>query len=240
MKRGNTILLVMTFCFFNGFSFATVKVSHITGDVKVRRGLDEGWQRAGVGMLLEDIDSILSGEVSRVVLELPEGVVFTLGGNAVIDIGDLRKITERDLFLYLTSQKINRIERSGKESKIHIENVSVVRGEKKMSTLSEVYSKPSSHMREQETNGAKALYSQGFYPNTIIKLYKIIEKYPTAEDDGEIHLFLGQSFEKVDEPGRALEAYQKVLKQAEKGDNESKRIVQQASAAIQRLKEFQD
>ena len=209
--------------------------------LEIGPGRDEGWQRAGVGMLLEDIDSILSGEVSRVVLELPEGVVFTLGGNAVIDIGDLRKITERDLFLYLTSQKINRIERSGKESKIHIENVSVVRGEKKMSTLSEVYSKASSHMRELETNGAKALYSQGFYPNTIIKLYKIIEKYPDAEDDGKIQLFLGQSFEKVDEPGRALEAYQKVLKQGEKGDtDESKRIVQKASVAIQRLKEFQD
>jgi hypothetical protein len=175
--RKEMIQLFLGIFLLIGFStYADVKISRIIGDVKVRRGLEENWQRAMSGMILEDIDTILSGEASQVVLELSEEIIFILGGNAVLDIGDLKKITERELFLYLTSQKINKIERSGDEPKIHIENVSVVRGERKVTSITQIDPTDLYSMCQLEINGVKALYTQEFYPNAIIKLYKIIEK----------------------------------------------------------------
>ncbi len=237
MRKKMIQLFLGIFLLIGFSSYADVKISRIIGDVKVRRGLEENWQRAKSGMILKDIDTILSGEASQVVLELSEEIVFSLGGNAVLDIGDLKKITERELFLYLTSQKISKIERSGDEPKIHIENVSVVRGERKITSITQIEPTDLYSMWQLEINGVKALYTQEFYPNAIIKLYKIIEKYPNHDDNGEAHFILGQSFERVNEPGRAIDAYQTVLNKIKsRNDRQSKKIIEQTNEAIQRLK----
>lgn len=235
MKK-RTMMIIVLMCSLAAAAVASVKVTYIAGNVKVRCGLDEDWKLAKSGMLLEDVDTILSGEASKVVLMLPEGMRFTLNSNAILDIGDLRKITERELFLYLTSQKINRIESSGQDVKIHIENVSVVRGEKKEAVPNAVKG-GISNMRQLETNGAKALYTQGFFPNAIIKLYAIISKYPEKKNHVEIYYLLGQSFEKVNEPGRALDAYQMALNMTQDDDiSVSGSMVKRIMNAVERMK----
>jgi len=231
-----TMTAIFLICSLAAIASASVKVTAISGEIKVRCGLDETWKPARTGMLLEDVDTILSGEASRVVLTLPEGVRFSLNSNTILDIGDLRKITERELFLYLTSRKVNRIERSGRDVKIHIENVSVVRGERK-EIPSDGVKNGLANMRQFETNGARAMYRQGLFPNAIIKLYTIISKYPEKKNHIEIYYLLGQSFEKVSEPGRALDAYQSALKITEDDNiSVSGSLVGRISNAVERLK----
>ena len=225
------ILLVSQFC----FASSAVKIKQVQGDVKVRQGLEEVWHPAGQGLILKTIDTILTGEKALVTLELEEGLTFKLGSNAILDVGDLRKITEQELFLYLTSQKVGRIQ-APKQGSLHIENVSVVRGSR-VGSDSEDRTMAYTKNYQLELNGAKALQSQAYFANAIVKLYKIKQKYPTVKTHGEIDFCLAQAFEQVGQSGRAVDAYREAVVCAEKDpDANSTRIKQLSTEAISRLK----
>jgi len=240
MQNKPFLMVVSLLCFQITYPTTDVRIRNFKGDVKVRRGLEEAWNLVGTGMLLEDIDSILTGEVSEVVLVIDGERLFTLGGNSILDISDLRKITDRELFLYLMSQKLKNIERPTGESKLRIENIGVVRAERKGVQTEAEDKAAASDVWRYEVNGARALYEQSYYPNAIVKLHKILERYATVDDGGEIHLYLGRSFEAIDESGRAIDAYRQVLERAKTSSVDSSRInryVAAASEAIERLKE---
>ncbi|MFQ5633367.1 MAG: tol-pal system YbgF family protein, partial [bacterium] len=191
------------------------KIVKMSGEVKVRKGLDENWSAAHIGMLLDDIDTILTLEASIVVLKLQSGETFRLASNAIVDIGDLRKITERELFLFLMSQKMDKMKPNDEKAKLRITNVSVVRAANK-ATKSKTGSRTTIENRQwlQEMNGAKAMYFQSFYPNAIMKLHKILQKNPDMEQCCEIFFYLAKSYEEIDKPGRALQAYRIVVANA--------------------------
>lgn len=215
------------------------EIVKMSGDVKVRRGLDENWSAAHIGMLLKDIDTILTLEASEVVLKLSSGEAFRLESNAVVDIGDLRKITERELFLFLMSQKMDKIKPREEKAKLRITNVSVVRAENKAEISTNQKNTENEQLWVQETNGAKAMYFQDFYPNAIVKFHKIIQKHPELEQCSEIYFYLAKSYEEIDEPGRALEAYRIVVATAENdfcSTEDRELMVSEASSAIKKLK----
>ena len=212
-----------------------VKISGISGEVKVRRGVEENWQRAAAGMLLEEIDSILTGEAATVTLETQDGTTFRLGSYAILDIADLRKITEREMFLYLMSQKVNQIPARPEKAKLRVGNVSAIHGESKSGTARNKSAPDESQSWKQETNGTQALYEQGYYPNAVVKLHKVLAKYPNVEDCGEIHFNLGRAFEALNKSGQAIDAY-KVALELLCDDDASKQRVDDARRAIERLK----
>lgn len=234
------ILITFLIAIQSVWAVPDVRVRSVRGNVQVRRGLDETWKPAETGMLLQNIDTILTGEVSEVVLVLDNGNTFTLGGFSILDIGDLRRISERELFLYLMSQKLKRIEYQGDSTKIPVTDIAVVRAENKNVQVSTASSKPSEANWQLEMNTAKALHVQRFYPNTIVKLHKIMSKYTLLDDDGEIQYLLGRTFEVINEPGRALDAYQAAVEQIEDLDSPSRSAMNRADEcrkAIERLKE---
>lgn len=216
---------------------STIKIQLIKGDVRVRRGLDETWLPAGVGMDLEAMDTIFSGEASEVVLILEDGSRFILGGNAVLDISDLDRITERQLFLYLMSQKVGRLNVPESSQKIHITNVSVVRGSQITSdSLDQTFTQSRNWVLE--LNGAKALHHAKYYTNAIIKYCKILERYPSIDDEGEVYFLMGQSFEEIQEKGRAFDAYQKALERIGSSpfSQQSKQRKLQIQEAMEKIK----
>jgi hypothetical protein len=183
-----------------------VRIVRLRGDVRVRRGMEETWVPAGAGMLLKPLDTIFTGEASEAVLSMEDGSRFTLGGNAVLDAGDLRRITERQMFLFLMSQKVGRLTAPDSTAPLHIANVSVVRGsDKRVEAGSSTAADERGWVREK--NGARALFDAGYVTNTVVKLHKIMQRYPLADDHGEIQFSLGQAFEALNETGRALDSY---------------------------------
>ena len=90
-----------------------------------------------------------------------------------------------------------------------------------------------------ETNGAKALFLHKYYPNAIVKFHGILQKYPDTNTCGEIQLYLGRSFEAINENGRALDAFETVI-EAQNTNNCASSLSaawkQEAALAIQRLK----
>ena len=239
MKRW--ILIIAAICLLAQPAVAEtrVKIISIIGDVYVRRGLDEDWQNARFGLLLEDIDTILTGEAAEVILQLDGGDRFTLGPNAILDISDLRKITERDLFLFLMSQKVNRIERRDTRSKLQNERISVVRAERKEMPSGKAPEEADSRSWKREINGANALFDHRLYTNAIVKYHKILDKYPSNAEAGRTYFYLGKSFEAIDEPGRAVDAFQTALKRIEEArttDRALRSMEAEANEAVRRLK----
>jgi len=214
---------------------SSVKIVKMSGEVKVRRGLNEAWNPARPGLLLEEIDTILILE-GQAELEIDEGVIFRLASNSILDIGDLRRITKREMFLLLMSAKIDNLNPRTEKTQLRVGNVSVVHGESKAESI-EISKNQDSQLWMQEFNGAMALYEHEYYTNTIVKLNKILRKHSDINDCGKIHYNLGVTFEKLNEPGQALDAYQLVLERGQDcvGAENSARI-DNARDAIERLK----
>lgn len=236
MRLKNLIPLLIFFLANVNLYALEAKIVRISGEVKYRQGVEETWNRGQVGIILKEIDTILTGEGGEVILEIRDGLTFRLGANAILDIADLRRITEQELFLYLTRQKIERIERDGKKSKLQVSNVSAIHGTSQ-DTLNTKPDLPAVNLWEQESNGAKALFNQQYFPNTIIKLHKILSRYPDVNDCGELHCYLGQSFEALDQPGQALDAYQTVIEKSEENSCANLKWQEIAREGIERLKQ---
>jgi len=214
------------------------KISAFKGEVKIRRGVEETWLLAKKEMILEEIDTILTGEGAEVTIEI-EGVgSFILGGRAVIDISDFRAISEKELFLFLMSNKIKKIEPTGDRTKLRIGNVSVIHGEQKADDSTEAGAAISAERWILEFNGATSLYQQKYYTNTIVKLIKIISNNTDVQDCGKIHFYLGKSFEAINQKGQAIDAYELVIQRSQEqncAEADTENRVAEAHSAIERL-----
>ncbi|MCP4581913.1 MAG: hypothetical protein GY839_09855, partial [candidate division Zixibacteria bacterium] len=90
-----------------------------------------------------------------------------------------------------------------------------------------------------EANCARDLFDHEYYPNTIIKLHKIIEKNTAIEDCGRIHFYLGKSYEALAKTGQAIDAFQETINRTKETDcqnAEAIKRVDEARKAIERLK----
>lgn len=216
-----------------------VKVVQSSGDVKVRYGLDEEWQPVSIGSILKDIDTILTGEKSEALLKFESGTTFKLGSNAVLDIGDLRKIYEKELFLYLMSKKVESMEPGYEKTPLRIGNVSVVHGESKEKKDDETSIKSDRNWAQLELNGAFALQNQGYYPNAVIKLHNILDKYTETIDPGKVYFNIAGSLEALEMYGQAIDAFEVVIDtygQKTNIDAEGKKRFITSQEAVERLK----
>lgn len=234
--------LLLAFAIITG-SLATlsaqVTIVKLSGEVKIRRGLQEEWKGAGVGILLEDIDTILTGERGEVVLALRDGSQFTLGANAMLDIGDLRTIGEKELFLYLTKQKVNRLEKRDGSQRIRLSPVSVVHGldndEEQQSATAR-----SLAVGEPAKNGIRALYHQGYFPNTIFKVDRLMKDGWTFNDCGEFQFYLGKSFQEMNRTGQAIETFRSVIDLGANTNCESSQWVKVSQQAVENIQQNQE
>jgi hypothetical protein len=183
-----------------------VKIIEVKGDVHIRQGVEETWQTAKPGILLEDIDSILSGKNGRAVLETDDGRRFELSSNSQIDIADLRQLSNEELFLHLMKEKLKKIGTRQGKTPLRVGTVSAVHG----SSQDSLQNSPAIEMvvdPEPVLNGIRDLFIQDYYPNTILKIHRFIDLYPVTSDCGELSYYLGRSFEELQQPGQAMEAY---------------------------------
>lgn len=240
MKSRNVVkwllVMIIAFSFISQNAIAMdARVIKMSGEVKVRRGVEEFWQPASLGVFLKNIDTILTGENGEVLLEIQGGYHFHLGPNSILDIADMRKISEQELFLYLMREKVSKVEKRTQKTPIRIGNVSVVHGSYQ-DTVKEEISGISDELRERVKNGIRALFTQEFYPNTILKIHDMINNYHPSDDCGELHYYLGSSFEALNKPGQAMESYEAAIEISKASGCSSSKWVLEANQGIDRLK----
>jgi hypothetical protein len=238
MIRKLFLIFIVIVSYQLSFAANQVKIAGINGDVNVRRGVEETWQTAILGMLLDEIDTIQTGENSQVTLKIESGKIFKLNSVAQIDISELRRVSEKEMQLYLMSKKIGKIEKKKDKTPLRVGNVSVVHGLKATENKASV-NNVEENLWRKEANGAKALFDYKYYTNTVIKLNKILSRYSSRNDCGEIHYYLGRSFEVLKKKGQAIDAYEVVINSYEKMDcsnADAVRWYEQARKSIKKLK----
>jgi TolA-binding protein len=217
---------------------ADVTIIEAKGKIMVRFGIEESWQKAQIGSTLKDIDSILSGEDGRVTLQLVDGSRFDLGSNAVLDIADIREIQQRELFMYLMSQKIDKLETPNDNPQMQVGNVSIIHGAAKQVKKTAENDTAREDWYPYEINGALALYNHNYFPNTIIKFIKIQNKYNSDRDNGKIDYYIGKSFEALNDMAQARDAYQRALDKYKKSNDSPSQEhawVSEARLSLERL-----
>jgi hypothetical protein len=207
-----------------------------TGSVQVRRGLDEQWLLTHNGAVLREMDSIATGPESQVTLHSSEGTAFTLGANAMIDMADLRRITEQEMFLFIMSQKIEKLAAPGKKTGLEIGSVSVIHGDNK---AVDATARVDAVALVKEMNGAQALQQQRFFTNAVVKYHKLLPQDRQPLRQSLIRYELGCCFEQLQQPGQALDAFQtaqNILEQQVSPSEESRNQLVRVQAAVSRLK----
>jgi len=234
------LIITLSLCMISLIVAApAVSIIKLSGEVRVRYGVEEEWNLATASMSLRDIDTILTGENGEVILKLEDGSTFTMSQNAVLDIADLRTVQEKDLFVFLMSQKIRKIEPRNGKTKLRVGSVSVVHGAAQANTDSAQKDSSQSNWSDQETNGALSLFKQEYYPNTIIKLHKILDKYSSLKSKGRLFFYIAKSFEALEMTGQAKDSYQIVIDFYQEQDSlstEDKKFFDDAKVAKERLK----
>lgn len=206
MLKKSAFLIAILICTTLASAIADVKILSISGDVKIRRGIEESWQQAHADVLLKETDTILTGKKSSAELHLDNGEVLKLKSDTMLDIFEMRKVSEQQLFIYLMSLKVKGIEPLQEKTKIRVGIVSVIHGESKTDAGQSDRINGPSDFSMQEKNGANALYSNELYPNAIIKMHKILIKYSFLDECGELHYYLAKSFQAMSKKGQALDA----------------------------------
>jgi hypothetical protein len=205
MKSMCAILLVLL---LSGLSAAqpAAHIVSLQGSVQIRRGLDEAWQLAAAGMPLEVIDTILTGERSQVILKTADGASLKLGANIILDIADVRRLSEQEMFLWLMSQKIDQLPPRQEKTPLRFGQITSVHGEEKGRQT------PASGDRfprwRAQVNGALALLENDYRTNAVVTCHKILRRFPEQPDCGEVHFYLGSALESLSQNGQAVEAYQ--------------------------------
>jgi hypothetical protein len=168
-----------------------------------------------------------------VTLELEDGMRFKLGANAVLDVDDIRKIQQRELFMYLMSQKIDHLDVKDENTPVKVGNVSIVHGDSKQVQNSVDSDSKKEDWYILEINGAMALYDQQYFPNTIIKFIKIQNKYDPEWDMGKIDYYIGKSFEALNDQGQAQDAFKRALDEY----NQTKEVLSKEQAWVSDARE---
>lgn len=212
--------------------FAEAQLETVLGDVQVRRGVEEEWSPAAVGIDLDDIDTILTLE-GNATLKLADGSSFKLGPRSILDIGDLRRISRREMFLLVMSQKVQNIKPRERSSQLEVENVSSVHG-LQQSTAPKRQPSSTNEAWKRELNAAVAMYQQQLYPNSVVKLHKLLGRHADILDCGEVYLYLGKSFEALDERGQAIDFYHAAVDKSGSCEN-GEEIAHEARQAQLRL-----
>jgi len=206
-------ILIVLILFLIQIHFAfEARIIEASGEVKIRRGIEENWQTGTVDLLLEEIDTIWTGEDGNVVLQLDDGRKFKLRPSSMLDIVDLKKIEEAELFLTLMKMKVGKLKQNGEKTPLRLGTVSVVHGSSQDTSQVPV-TEVAQDWETPAINGIRDLFSQAYYPNTVLKIEKFYGLYQTVDDCGELHYYLGYSYEKLDQSGQATDAYQKALQE---------------------------
>ncbi len=217
----------------------SIKIISTKGEAKVRFGLEEEWKSAVTGINLKEIDTIFTGEGGEIILLLEGGKKFVLGNNSLLDIGDLREIQEKELFLFLMSKKVENIEPRNGKTKLRIGNISSVYGEDQSNSDTINVKNSVNSISKKEINGAIALYVQQYYTNTLYKLHTLLDKYKSAISVGRINFYIAKAFEAIDKKGQAMDSYQNVIdnfKESDSLNNENRYYLSESIIALNNLK----
>ncbi len=209
---------------------ADVKIVTVKGEVAVRRGAEEVWLPAKAGDLLKPEDSMRSGKNASATISVDGVKELSLPEMVIIDISDIRVLTQEELLLKLAMEGIRSIPSNNNKEDITIPKTTTIHGSDKG-----VRSKGSTMNKESFLlllNGTKVLYRHGFYATSVLRAKEVFRLDPSLQKRIDVRLMVADAFEKVQLSGEALTEYVSLSK--EKLSANERKIVENKIAELKK------
>jgi hypothetical protein len=213
-----------------------VVVKKVQGDVTVRHGVTETWTTIADGDVLRPDDTMRTGKRGGAVIVTSSAgakgagqKTITVPPEVIVDISDIRELSQEELMLKLTMEKVRASSYQWKNDELHIPNAAAVHGADRSPESSTVTDATTGVF---QMNGARLLYNNGFYATCALKGLEVFRQYPALGAGFENHFLVAQALEKANLRGEALGEYGALS--AQEGLTPDQRAV--IAAKIERLR----
>lgn len=175
------------------------------GDVFVRHGVTETWTKVAIGDVLKPDDTMKTGKRGSALLVVNGSKRMTLPAEVIVDVSDIRNLSQEELMLKLTMQKVRSSSYEWKNDQMNVPNAAVVHGADRTPPVP--LTENGLEIGRLEWNGTKVLFDNGYYSTSALKAMDVLRRYPSLGDKFENRLLVAQALEKANLRGEALSEY---------------------------------
>ncbi|MBI5471459.1 MAG: hypothetical protein HY961_03850 [Ignavibacteriae bacterium] len=201
-----TALLILFFVTTKLFGGEQIVLQKVQGDVTVRAGVTETWSKLSAGHSLNPDATVKTGAQSSAVILLPSSnKKISLPPEVIVDISDIRELTQEELMLKLTMEKVRASSYQWKGRELNLPNETAMHGDPK--DQKQALSETDPKVGVMEMNGIKrVLFDNGFYSTSALKALDVLRRYPALKKF-ENRLLIAESLEKSNLKSEALNEY---------------------------------
>jgi hypothetical protein len=207
-----TIVLMLILVVACGVARAaeSIIIQHADGEVSVRHGVAEVWNKVVPGDVLRPNDTMRTGKGGNVVLLVQWGTAATskkmsLPPHVIVDMSDIRDLTQEELMLKLTMEKVRGSSYQWKNDGMVIPDAAVVHGANNATAAP--LSENDIQTGRLQLNGVRVLYENGFFASCVLRAMEVFRLYPALGSSFEHRLMLAEAMEKANLRGEALSEY---------------------------------
>ena len=187
-----------------------IVVQKMQGAVSVRHGVTETWTKVAPGDVLRPDDTMKTGKKGSAVIVVPSSTAgasrtVVLPGEVIVDMSDIRDLTQEELMLKLTMEKVRASSYQWKSDDLRIPSAAVVHGADKSSNLNLSESDPATGVLE--LNGAHVLFENGFFATCALKGMEVFRLYPPLGKEFRDRMMVAEALEKANLRGEAVNEY---------------------------------
>jgi hypothetical protein len=188
----------------------SITIQHARGDVSVRHGVAEVWNNVVPGDVLRPNDTMRTGKGGNVVLLVRWGTMasskrMVLPAQVIVDMSDIRDLTQEELMLKLTMEKVRSSSYQWKNDGMTIPDAAVVHGANE--TIAAPLSENDIQTGQLQLNGVRVLYENGLFASCVLRAMEVFRLYPALSSSFEHRLMLAEAMEKANLRGEALAEY---------------------------------
>ncbi|HXX62479.1 MAG TPA: hypothetical protein VEO56_01670 [Bacteroidota bacterium] len=207
-----TILVAVALCLTANAWAGQIVIEKISGDVSVRHGVTEVWTQVAPGDILRPDDTMKTGKKGHAILVATSGADASgaqkridLPGDVIVDMSDIRDLSQEELMLKLTMEKVRASSYQWKQDDLRIPNAPVIHGEDKGSAPALQANSITTGV--MELNGARVLFNNGFFATCALKGMEVFREFPPLAGEFHNRLLVAESLEKANLRGEALSEY---------------------------------
>jgi len=193
-----------------------IAVRKLRGDVTVRHGVTEVWTTVAAGDVLRPDDSMKTGKKGSAVLLVSQskdgtpGVrTISLPPEVIVDVSDIRDLTQEELMLKLTMEKVRASSYHWRNEELQIPNASVVHGQNEDTGGMPGENDP--HVGVMQLNGARVLFNSGYYSTCALRTMGLFRLYPKLGLIFDNRLMMADALAKANLRSEALNEYSELL-----------------------------
>jgi hypothetical protein len=190
---------------------AQMKLIGMKGEVSVRHGVSEQWLTVAQGDVLKPEDSIRLGKKASATVLTENGTKLLIPEMTVLDLSDLRMLTQEELLLKLAMERVRIAPDQGRENDFHIPRTTTIHGSN-MGTAPAVISAVL-NAGIMQLNGVKVLYNNGYYATSVLKAKEIFRLTPETTNSIDARLMVASALEKLNVRSEALTEYTEIAKE---------------------------